>query len=138
MLSPDARAIVETAIREHAACKSWPIVALEVRSNHVHLLIRAAGTPPETVMNGCKAWATRALRAAGHLEGRDKVWTRHGSTRWINTPASMTQAYRYITLGHQPDHAARRYASKPNQHNQPRPAGSGSTDTEKRSDEPQT
>ncbi|MCC5824074.1 MAG: transposase [Phycisphaerales bacterium] len=111
VLTEKARHVVEQAIREHAAFKQWEVLAIAVRSNHVHLLVRAA-PPPEVVMTGCKSWATRAMREAGLTEGMDKVWARHGSTRWINDTASLETAWRYIAEYQDGDLAARRYAGR--------------------------
>ena len=111
VLSEHARRVVEQAIHERAAFKRWELLAIAVRSNHIHLLIRAE-SPPEMVMNGCKSWATRALRDAGLLQGVEKVWTRHGSTRWINDKASLEAAWRYITEGQEGEPASRRYGER--------------------------
>jgi REP element-mobilizing transposase RayT len=103
--------VVEQAIREHAAFKRWALLAISVRSNHVHVMIRA-GEPPERVMTGCKAWATRALRSGGVVGPEDRVWTRHGSTRWINDRESLDAAYTYITQAQDGEIAANRYGSR--------------------------
>lgn len=107
-LTPLARTVVTQAIAEHAAFKQWEILAIEVRSNHVHLLI-CSNTPPEAVMTSCKRWATRALREAGLLGKDAKVWTRHGSTRWINDEDSLNKAFQYITELQDGPKAEKRY-----------------------------
>jgi len=107
-----SRTIVEHAIREHADYKNWQIFTLSVRTNHVHLLISAAPSP-EIVMNSCKAWATRGLRAAGLANQNYKIWTRHGSTRWINDDASLEAAFAYIAEAQDGSIAAARYSRKP-------------------------
>jgi REP element-mobilizing transposase RayT len=108
ILNPTAREAVERAVRDLAAHKNWPILALAVRSNHIHLLIRSLETP-EQVMTSCKSWSTRALRESGLLGDRTKVWTRHASTRWINNKDDLVQAYKYITDWQEGDLAKRRY-----------------------------
>ncbi len=75
---------------------------------HVHLLI-CSNTPPEAVMTSCKRWATRALREAGLLGKDPKVWTRHGSTRWINDEDSLNKAFQYITEFQEGPKAEKRY-----------------------------
>lgn len=112
-LSEPARDVVEEAIREHGVFKNWRIFALAVRSNHVHLLLNSSPLPPERVMLSCKARATRALREAGLIQSDQKVWTRHGSTRWINDDASLEAAYAYITQAQDGPVAAKRYQKKP-------------------------
>jgi REP element-mobilizing transposase RayT len=111
-LSAAARDLVEKAIREHSTFRDWPIFALSVRSNHVHLLINSR-LPPERVMLSCKTRATRILREAGVVGPDQKIWTRHGSTRWINDDASLQAAYAYITQAQDGPVAASRYRKKP-------------------------
>jgi len=94
-LSDEARNIVDQAIREHAAHKGWTLIALNVRTNHVHLVI-SGGPSPERVMNEMKSWATRALRSGGLYGADQKVWTRHGSTRHVHTDASLRRAVSYV------------------------------------------
>jgi len=112
-LDARSREVVGQAIREHAEFKRWTLLAISVRSNHVHLLIRA-GEPPERVMTACKAWATRALRSEGTVSPEGRVWTRHGSTRWINDRESLDAAYKYITRAQEGLIAANRYGSRRN------------------------
>ena len=97
VLDPGARRVVEAGIREHAEHKSWIIHALSVRSNHVHVVITASSERPERVMGGFKAWATRALRTRALADPTGRVWTRHGSTRWINDERSLLAAIDYVT-----------------------------------------
>ena len=101
-LSNEARAIVDATIREHCELRKWNLHALNVRSNHVHLVV-VAPVAPETVMGQCKAWASRRLREAGLVEERTQVWTRHGSTRYLNTRASVDGAVRYVLDGQGPN-----------------------------------
>ena len=95
VLSAAQREWVEQAIREHAAHRGWRLLALSCRSNHVHVVIAAPDTTPERVMTEMKAYATRALRAAGEA-GPERIWTRHGSTRYVRTPKSVEAAVRYV------------------------------------------
>jgi REP element-mobilizing transposase RayT len=111
LLDAPARATVEQSIRDVAVHNDWPLLALAVRSNHVHILIRS-NESPEQVMTSCKSWATRALREAGRLDGRSKVWTRHGSTRWINNAKDLAQAHTYITEYQEGERAQARYTPK--------------------------
>src|SRR5687768_5481892 len=78
-LTSASRRHVDEAIREHAEVKDWPIFSLNVRTNHVHLVVVAARVHPDLVMEQFKAWATRRLRAQGFLERERPAWTVHGS-----------------------------------------------------------
>ena len=70
LLSLEQRAIVESAIRAHCRIKGWTLHAVNVRTNHVHVVVTADGVPPELVVQQFKAWASRHL-------GKQRLWTRH-------------------------------------------------------------
>ena len=91
------RAAVAEAIREHASFASWRVLALNVRTNHVYLVIASDVVPPERVMNSMKSWATRRLRAETLISPDSRVWTRHGSTRWIHSDETLRRAIAYVT-----------------------------------------
>lgn len=99
-LDEEARAVVPEAIRRHAEHRGWHLGAINVRSNHVHLVIRAPGYSPEIVVSQLKSWATRELRSRGSIENRTHVWTKKASTRWINDEKSHAAAVDYV-LNHQ-------------------------------------
>lgn len=105
------RAIVEHAIRAVCAHKGWRTHALEVRTNHVHLVV-SAGVPPERVLNACKAWSTRALREHGLLAPDAPAWSRHGSTRWLNSDDSLIAACDYVTRLQTPEAVRHRMAKR--------------------------
>lgn len=97
-LSPAARALVEGSIREHAGHKGWRLLAINVRTEHVHVVVSCAGAQtPERVMSSFKAWATRRLRERGEVGVDARVWTHHGSTRWIRNPEGLVAAIDYVT-----------------------------------------
>jgi REP element-mobilizing transposase RayT len=87
------RRLVERAVREHCAHRSWFVHALNVRREHVHLVCNA-DRGPERVMGECKAWASRRLREDD--PSIQRIWTRHGSTRRLTTEASLQRAIRYV------------------------------------------
>ena len=59
--SQDRRA-VRDAIVELCAQKGWWLVALHVRTTHVHMVVDA-DVAPELILQACKAHATRALKS---------------------------------------------------------------------------
>ena len=93
VFDPDERLFVDHTIRDHAHHREWVLRALNVRTNHVHVVI-ASDAPPEAVMGQFKAWASRRLRERWR-ESRP-VWSRHGSTRYLNTRASFMRAIEYV------------------------------------------
>src|SRR5262249_23314367 len=94
-LSDDMRAIADAAIREHAAHKRWVNHTLNVRTNHAHFVVSATGVDPERVMIESKAWATSGLRNARLVGPSTRVWTEHGSTRWLWDEKSLRDAIAY-------------------------------------------
>ena len=92
-LRPGQRRAVEDAIRSVCCFKGWVIHALNVRSNHVHLVLTAEDTTPERLMTTLKAWASRRLN---EVSDRHRWWTRHGSTRYIGTERSLQGAIEYV------------------------------------------
>ena len=54
------RSIVDRTIREVIAYRGWSLHALNVRTNHVHVVLTAT-RDPETVMEQLKAWCSRRL-----------------------------------------------------------------------------
>jgi hypothetical protein len=76
--------------------------ALNVRTNHVHLLV-AANERPERVMSTLKTWTTRDLREAGLAAPGQKVWARHGSTRYLWDEERTDAVWRYIVHGQHPE-----------------------------------
>ena len=100
------RFLVQQVIEDHCRIRGWHIHALNVRSNHVHLVV-SADRVPEVVMNQLKAWCSRRLSDAAGLSdtatarkaGRRKWFTEHGSTKWINDPDYLENAIRYVLEG---------------------------------------
>lgn len=100
ILDDHARSIVHNAIEAHAAHRVWHIHALNVRSNHVHAVISASTHTPEIVMSQFKQWSSRLLREHSEFADRKSIWTKMGSTRWINDESSLLKAIDYV-LNHQ-------------------------------------
>lgn len=76
------RAVAHRALVELCAERGWDLHVLNVRTNHVHLVVTAA-EQVETVMGTMKGRATRELRAAGLVTPERPCWSRHGSTRRV-------------------------------------------------------
>lgn len=89
------RDAVMEAIREVCAYRSWTLLAVHVRSNHVHSVVEAE-VPPERVMSDFKAYASRRLNRMRVDEPGRKRWARHGSTRWLWKPGHVLAAIHYV------------------------------------------
>jgi len=95
-LCDTSRALVDAVIREHCRIREWRLHAINVRTNHVHVVVDCGETPPEPAMEQFKAWATRRLREAGLVEAGRVVWTEHGSTRYLFDDRGLHEAIRYV------------------------------------------
>jgi REP element-mobilizing transposase RayT len=92
----EMRQVVEETIQDHAKFRAWRIDALNVRSNHVHIVVVAPDYKPEIVVAQFKSWSTRRLREGGLIGDRRRVWTKMASTRYLNSEASRLAAIDYV------------------------------------------
>jgi REP element-mobilizing transposase RayT len=92
-LAPEDRVAVDQAIREHCGFKEWPVVELNCRTNHVHIVVRASSVSADRAMTSLKAYATRALKKRMR---RTLFWTEGGSTRRLYTDEAVCEAAQYV------------------------------------------
>jgi REP element-mobilizing transposase RayT len=62
ILDNEQRRIVEQTIADHCRIRHWHLHVVNVRTNHVHVVVTANGRDPEDVLNQFKAWCTRKLK----------------------------------------------------------------------------
>ncbi len=98
VLDAKRRNIVRDTIQAVCTHRGWTPHAMNVRTNHVHLVV-GAEERPERIMNTFKSWSTRRMVEAGILARGTKVWTRHGSTRYLWTEREAEGACRYVCDG---------------------------------------
>ena len=90
-------ACIETTMHEVATHRQWEILALNVLSNHVHVVVGTAeGAKPEKVMSDLKAYTTRRLRERQLLPAQVPVWSHHGSTRYLSDDRAISAACHYV------------------------------------------
>ncbi|MGE0600933.1 MAG: hypothetical protein AB7J35_16560 [Dehalococcoidia bacterium] len=94
-ISPSARPVIERAILGVCGRRGWSMLAINVRMEHVHMVVAAADMP-EKVMLALKAFATRALREQGIISEDRRVWARHGSTRYLLKDGAVEAAIDYV------------------------------------------
>lgn len=99
LLTATARRIVHDTIEEHSRLKKWDLLAVNVRSNHVHAVVRFAGISPEAMIGDWKSWSTRRLRERGLAAPTQPVWTQHGSTRYLWKDEEVARAIQYVLEG---------------------------------------
>ncbi len=96
LLRPADRNTVEAAIREHCEVRGWQLFAVTARSNHIHVVVRAAAIP-RTVRDQLKANCTRRLRSQSTPLIVDRTWTRGGDCEILDTEEDIEAAVIYIT-----------------------------------------
>ncbi len=99
ILSHEQRECVDRAMRETCSHRGWTVHALNVRTNHVHVVV-SGHVEPERILGDLKRWATRRLRQASLIAQDRLVWSEHGSTRWLWDNAGVAHASAY-TLNQQ-------------------------------------
>ncbi|MBI3269391.1 MAG: hypothetical protein HYZ53_10260 [Planctomycetes bacterium] len=102
VLSAAQRAIVEAAVKGVCEHRGWILHALNVRTNHLHVVV-SAQVSPERVMADFKAWGTRRLVEGGTMGRGARVWTRHGSTKYLWRSEAVAAACNYVIHGQEGD-----------------------------------
>ena len=104
-LSGQQRALVEQTIRDHCSIRGWVLHAVNVRSNHVHVVVSADRVADE-VMNQLKAWCSRKLSDAAGLRtsvakraGRRRWFTEGGDKEMIEDEEYLVNAIHYVVEG---------------------------------------
>lgn len=98
-LSEAMRVAVAETVARTCEERDWRLLALNVRTNHVHAVV-AATEAPEFVMTRLKSSSTSALRAQQLAPPEGHTWSRHGSTRYLWTDEQVARACDY-TLNRQ-------------------------------------
>ena len=88
----DREAVRDEIVRtcEH---RQWRLIALQVRTEHVHAVVQAEGVPASRVIGEWKAYSTRALKQ--RWTTRQHFWTTGGDSRTV-PGAGLTQIIRYV------------------------------------------
>jgi len=98
-LNAAQRETVEMAIRETCGLRHWGLHALNVRTNHVHLVVSIGETKPEHALNAFKANATRQMRQSGCWQPAQSPWADKGSNRYLWNEHSIERAVEYVING---------------------------------------
>lgn len=89
------RLAVDLAIREACEFRGWQVVALNVRTNHVHLVV-GTDEQPSKVLNVLKGRTTTVLRTGRTVVEHRPIWARGGSRRVLWDDAAMAAAVEYV------------------------------------------
>jgi REP element-mobilizing transposase RayT len=94
-LDAPRRTAVQAAIVEVCAYRGWTLLAVHVRTTHVHAVVSASPTP-EKILNDFKAYATRRLRREKLAAPDLRIWSGHGSTRYVWKDEELAAVLDYV------------------------------------------
>jgi REP element-mobilizing transposase RayT len=97
LLNAQRRKIVEQAIREVCKVRNWGLYAVNVRTNHVHIVV--SGAYSRTALRTFKTYATRRLKEAGLWDHDHSPWADKGSRRLLWHERSVEMAIDYVING---------------------------------------
>ena len=79
ILDASKRNAVEQAVREVCNYRAWLLRAINVRTNHVHMVVSIGESSPSQALNSFKAYSTRKMRENNCLEFEHSPWADRGS-----------------------------------------------------------
>jgi REP element-mobilizing transposase RayT len=97
LLSTEQRDAIENQCRRHCDHRGWNLWAVSARSNHVHVVVTAAGYSGKTVRDQLKANATRGLRERWPQFRDRPVWTVGGDSQCIKDEDDLETKCVYVT-----------------------------------------
>jgi REP element-mobilizing transposase RayT len=98
-LSAPARTQVLDSIRRVCDTHGWQLLAAHVRNTHVHVVV-TGDIEPSLMIGAFKAHAGRALRSAGEVRAKTRIWALGGYSCWLKDAEGVRNAVRYV-LDHQ-------------------------------------
>ncbi len=91
------RRIVEEAIAAHCTIRGWQLHAVNCRSNHVHVVMTAAGVPVDRPREQFKYWGTRRLKEK--TLDRKHWWADGGWDVYLDEEDQLDSTIRYVIEG---------------------------------------
>lgn len=98
-LNAAQRETVEVAVRETCTFRKWLLRAVNVRTNHVHLVASIGAKKPKLALNAFKANATRKMREEGFWDRPHSPWADRGSKKSLWNERSVERAIDYVLHG---------------------------------------
>ena len=98
-LTAARRVAVEKAIRETCEKRNWGLMAMNVRTNHVHAVVSIGSKSPELALGALKANSTRQMREDGYWHFANTPWAEKGSKRRLWNERSIANAIDYVLIG---------------------------------------
>lgn len=95
LLTRNMRKEAELVINELCVHRGFHLHAVNVRRNHIHLVVTAS-TKPKLLVNSMKSYITRRLRQKGLVGNDERIWSRGNSSRYLWKPREMSMAVEYV------------------------------------------
>ncbi|HSQ23771.1 MAG TPA: transposase [Pyrinomonadaceae bacterium] len=93
------RKCVDEATRETCRIRGWHLHAINVRTNHAHVVASIGEKKPEIALNAFKANATRKMREKGCWKNTRSPWSDKGSNRFLWNERGLARAIDYVVNG---------------------------------------
>ena len=94
-LTDEQRALVKQAIEEVCHHRGYELWAVNVLSNHFHVVV-SARSKPEPIADAFKSYASRKLRKARLIRLDIKLWARGRSRRYLWKAKHLSRAINYV------------------------------------------
>ncbi|MCY7376292.1 MAG: transposase [Pyrinomonadaceae bacterium] len=99
ILSAEQRISVEHTIREVCNFRAWLLRAVNVRTNHVHIVVSIGDAKSENALNSFKAYSTKKMREKSLWNRENSPWSDKGSKRNLWNERSINLAVEYVIDG---------------------------------------
>ncbi len=98
LLNAARRQLVEHAIRDVCSFRAWTLIALNVRTNHVHIVV-SGQTSSGKILGDLRAYSTRHIRERNAWNYEQSPWADKGSRRSLWTEEHVGAASDHVING---------------------------------------
>lgn len=98
-LNARQRSAVEYAVRETCIIRNWGMYAINVRTNHGHVVAAVGSKSPDLVLSTFKANATSIMRERNCWQFKHSPWAEKGSKRRLWNERHLIGAIDYVMFG---------------------------------------
>lgn len=98
-LDAKQREIVEQTVREVCEFRDWALHCVNVRTNHVHIIVSTGNYSAKSALNAFKAYSTKNFRKNNLWNYEHSPWSDKGSERFLWNEKSLETAIEYVASG---------------------------------------
>ena len=99
LLDAKKRRATELGLRNVCTKRDWGLYAINVRTNHVHVVASIGTTTPDRALAALKAYATRQMREDECWTHEHSPWAEKGSKRRLWNEKHISDAVEYVLIG---------------------------------------